>query len=207
MSNDDVYAAGLLNRALDAATQPPAISDFLRKETERLRELVGTARRVVDFGCGTGRHLAALAPQLALGVGLDNQRGYIAAAVSSNISGPVYFVVADARHVPCPPAFDVAICMTNTWGTLPDKLAVLAEMRRLAPEPGRRIVSVYAATSIVARREWYARLGLEVKAETDEYLETADGFRSEHFTVNRIRSLMGRCELEPIADVGYLVFA
>jgi hypothetical protein len=66
---------------------------------------------------------------------------------------------------------------------------------------------VYAPTSIGARREWYARLDLEVTAETDEYLETADGFRSEHFTLNRIRSLMGRCEVEPIGDIGYLVFA
>jgi tRNA G46 methylase TrmB len=65
MSNDDVYAAGLLNRALDPATQPPAISEFLREETDRLRHLVGHGSRVVDFGCGTGRHLAALAPKVA----------------------------------------------------------------------------------------------------------------------------------------------
>jgi SAM-dependent methyltransferase len=151
----------------------------------------------VDFGCGTGRHLAALAPKVALGVGLDNQPAYIAAAVGSNILGPVHFVVADARQVPCAPVFDLAICMTSTWGTLPDKIAVLAEMRRVAPDPGRRIVLVYAPTSIGARREWYARLDLE----------TADRFRSEHFTLNRIRSLIGRCEVEPIGDIGYLVFA
>jgi SAM-dependent methyltransferase len=158
MSNDDVYAAGLLNRALDPATQPPAISAFLREEADRLRQLVGHGSRVVDFGCGTGRHLATLAPQLALGVGIDNQPAYIAAAVRSNIPGRVHFVVADATQVPCPPVFDLAICVTNTWGTLPDKLAALAEMRRVAPDPGRRIISVYAATSIPARREWYARL-------------------------------------------------
>lgn len=207
MSNDDVYAAGLLTRALDPATQPPAISKFLREETARLRDLAGHGRRVVDFGCGMGRHLEALAPQLALGVGLDNQRAYIAAAIRSNIPGPVHFVVADARRVPCPPVFDLAICMTNTWGTLPDKLAVLAEMRRVAPAPGRCVISVYAPTSVAARREWYRRLGLEVTAESDEYLETADGFRSEHFSVDRIRNLMGRCEIEPVADIAYMVFA
>jgi SAM-dependent methyltransferase len=207
MSNDEVYAAGLLRRALEPVTQPPAIAEFLREETARLRDLVGHGRRVVDFGCGMGRHLAALAPQLALGLGLDNQRGYIGAAIRSHIPGPVRFVVADARRVPCSPAVDLALCMTNTWGTLPDKLAVLAEMRRLAPDPGRRIVSVYSPMSVGARREWYARLGLEVTAENDEYLETADGFRSEHFTINRIRSLMGQCEIEPVADVGYLVLA
>lgn len=207
MLNDDVYAAGLLNRALDPATQPPSISEFLREETDMLRHLVGHDRRIVDFGCGTGRHLTALGSQLALGVGLDNQLAYIAAAIRSDTPDSVHFVVADATQAPCPPVFDLAICMTNTWGTLPDKLAVLAEMRRLAPNIGKRIISVYTQTSIGARREWYARLDLEVKTETDEYLETTNGFRSEHFTVDRIRSLMGRCKIEPIKDIGYLVFA
>lgn len=143
MSNDSIYAAGLLNRALDPVTQPPAIRHFPSEEIDRLRQIVGHGRRVVDFGCGTGRHLAALGPHLALGIGLDNQRVYVR-AVAARVSGPVHFLVADARRAPCRATFDFAICMMNTWGTLPDKLAVLAEMRRVAPEPGRRILSVYA---------------------------------------------------------------
>ncbi len=207
MSNYDAYAAGLLNRALDPTTQPTAIREFLRDESDRLQHLVGEGRRVVDFGCGTGRHLAALAAQLALGVGFDYQLAYIAAAAKTSISGPVHFVVADATQVPCLPEFDLAICMTNTWGTMPDKLGVLREMRRLAPGTGRRVISVYAPTSVAARREWYARLGHDVTTETPEYLETADGFRSEHFTANRLRRLLGRCEIEPIGSVGYLALA
>jgi hypothetical protein len=34
MSNDEVYAAGLLNRALDPATQSPEIRAFLQAEIE-----------------------------------------------------------------------------------------------------------------------------------------------------------------------------
>lgn len=204
MSNYDSYAAGLLNRALDPTTQPTAIREFLRDESDRLQHLVGQGQRVVDFGCGTGRHLAALAPQLALGVGLDYQAAYIAAARKTSISGPVHFIAADATQVPCLPEFDLAICMTNTWGTMQDKLGVLREMRRLAPG---RVISVYAPTSVAPRREWYARLGHKVTIVTPEYLETADGFRSEHFTAHRLRSLLGQCEIESIGSVGYLALA
>jgi len=207
MSNDAAYATGLLNLALDPARQPPAIREFLREESERLLQLVGHGRRVVDFGCGMGRHLAALSPHVAFGLGLDYQRAYIDAAMALEIAGPVHFIVADATNVPCVPTFDVAICMTNTWGTMPAKLEVLAEMRRLAPDPGRRIVSVYAPTSIGPRREWYARLGHSVTVETDEYLESEDGFRSEHFTLERLRHLIGPCEIVSIRDVGYLALA
>ncbi|HJS46944.1 MAG TPA: class I SAM-dependent methyltransferase, partial [Gemmatimonadales bacterium] len=94
MSNDEIYAAGLLLRALDPATQPPAIREWLRQESARLREIVGEGRRVVDFGCGTGRHLADLAPRLALGVGLDYERSYLAVARDRRIVGPVHFVLA-----------------------------------------------------------------------------------------------------------------
>jgi SAM-dependent methyltransferase len=204
MSNAEVYAGGLLNRALDRATQPPAIRDFLDVEFERLREIVGRSRRVVDFGCGTGRHLASLGPSLALGVGLDYERASIRAAARSDIQGPVHFIVADAGLVPLLPRFDAAICTTNTWGTMPDRLGVLREMRRVAPTPGSRVISVYARTSIEARREWYAQLGLTVTKETAECLVTAEGFRSEHFTIGRLRGLLGRCEIEPLGEIGLI---
>ncbi len=90
MTNDEAYAAGILNRALDPSSQPEAIRDFLRAE-ERL--------------------------------------------------------VADATAVPLDVEFDVALCLTNTWGTMSDKLAVLGEMRRLAPKPGSRILTVFAPPS------------------------------------------------------------
>ena len=62
--------------------------------------------------------------------------------------------MSDATTVPVDAAFDLAICMTNSWGTMTDEAGVLAEMRRLAPGAGRRLLSVYAEASVPARREW-----------------------------------------------------
>ena len=59
MSNEQVYAGGLLNRALDPTTQPPEIRAFLQAEVDLLRDLILDGMRVVDLGCGTGRHLAS----------------------------------------------------------------------------------------------------------------------------------------------------
>lgn len=202
--NDEVYAGGLLNRALDPSMQPSEIRDFLEQELERLREIVGEGRRVCDFGCGTGRHLAALALRLARGAGLDYERGYIAAAMRRGLAPTVGFVVADATAAPFPSEFDAAICMTNTWGTMSDKEGILREMRRVAPDPGLRVVSVYAPSSVPVRREWYQRLGQTVTGESAEYLVTSQGFRSEHFTIDRLRRLLGPCEIEPIGRVGLL---
>jgi SAM-dependent methyltransferase len=207
MTNDQVYAAGLLNKALDPAKQPEAIRAFLRAEEGLVRELVPRRGRVVDFGCGMGRHLIGLRDVVALGVGIDYEWTYIAEANRLTPGGSLHFLVADATRVPLRSRFDVALCLTNTWGTMSDKLAVLGEMRRLAPATGTRLITVYASTSIAPRRQWYANLGHEVVEITDEHLRSTGGFVSEHFTEDRLRSLIGDCTISALGDIAYLVQA
>jgi SAM-dependent methyltransferase len=205
MSNEQVYAGGLLNRALDPATQPPEIRAFLQAEIDLLRDLIAQGMRVVDFGCGTGRHLALLRERLALGVGVDYQQQYIAEANRLAGSSTLHFVTGDATAVPLQLAFDFAICMTNTWGTMSDKAGVLREMCRLAPRPQSRLLSVYAPASVPARSEWYRRLGHAVLEVSEEFLVTDGGFRSEHFSEARLRGLVGDCVVRPLTDIGFAV--
>ena len=205
MSNDDVYAAGLLNRALDPVTQPPEIQAFLRAELDLLHDVVKDGMRVVDIGCGTGRHLILLRDRLGLGVGVDYERSYIAEAKRRAGARHLHFITADATAIPIEGVFDLAMCLLNTWGTMADKAGVLSEMRRLAPKPHTRLLSVFSETSVAARREWYRRLGHAVVEETDEYLVTDGGLRSEHFSDARLRGLIGDCTIRPVADIAHAV--
>jgi ubiquinone/menaquinone biosynthesis C-methylase UbiE len=205
MSNEDVYAAGLLNRALDPATQPPEIQAFLRAELDLLHDVVKEGMRVIDVGCGTGRHLVLLGDRLRLGVGVDYERSYIAEAAHRAGARHLHFITGDATAIPIVAVFDFAMCLTNTWGTMADKAGVLREMRRLAPQPQTRLLSVYSEASVAARREWYRRFGHAVVEETDEYLVTDGGLRSEHFSDARLRDLIGDCTIRPIGDIARAV--
>jgi SAM-dependent methyltransferase len=161
--------------------------------------------RVLDVGCGTGRHLVLLRDRLRLGVGVDYERSYIAEAARQAGAGHLHFISGDATAIPIVAAFDFAICLTNTWGTMADKAGVLMEMRRLAPKPRTRLLSVFSEASVAARREWYRRLGHAVLEETDEYLLTDGGLRSEHFSDARLRGLIRDCSIRPIADIARAV--
>jgi ubiquinone/menaquinone biosynthesis C-methylase UbiE len=204
-ANDEVYAAGLLNRALDPATQPDEIQAFLCAELDLLHDLVKPGMRVLDVGCGTGRHLILLGDRLRLGVGVDYQRSYIAEAARRSSGRNLHFITGDATAIPVKAEFDFAVCLTNTWGTMTDKAGVLGEMRRLSPKPRTRLLSVYSEASVAARREWYRQFGHDVVEETDEYLQTDGGLRSEHFTGARLRALAGECTIRPIAEIGHAV--
>lgn len=205
MTNEDVYAGGLLARALDPATQPEAIRDYLQAEYDLLERLVEPGARVLDVGCGMGRHLHALAERLALGAGVDYERASIREACRRRTHPHLHFVAADATAIPFAGPFDLTICMTNTWGTMERREAVLDEMRRLAPEAGSRLLSVYSPASVPARRAWYERLGQSVRRESVEALETDGGFRSEHFAPERVRRLVGECEVSPVSAIGLIV--
>jgi ubiquinone/menaquinone biosynthesis C-methylase UbiE len=100
MSNDEVYAAGLLNRALDPATQPPEIRSYLQAETDLLNATIVKGMAVIDLGCGTGRHLALCGDRLRLGVGVDYEHTYVVEARRRVGARPLHFVTGDATAVP-----------------------------------------------------------------------------------------------------------
>jgi len=201
LNNDEAYAQGLLSKALDPSTQPPAIRAFLQQEFTLVRHLIRPGSRVLDFGCGMGRHLIGLQNHIACGVGFDYERASIDEAARLNATANCHFFVADATRVPLLDSFDAAVCLTNTWGTMSEKTAVLNEMRRLSPAAGSRLVTVYAAKSVPARREWYANMGHPVLEVTDQEIVAAGRFSSEHFTEHRLRKVLGPCELHPIGDI------
>ena len=205
MGNEEIYAMGVLNRALDPATQPPEIRAFMQAEIDLLNDVVTAGMSVLDVGCGTGRHLALMRDRVLLGVGVDYEHTYLVEARRRCGAGRLHFVTGDATRMPVGAPFDVAMCLTNSWGTMDDKAGVLADMRRCAPRPGTRLLSVFGESSVAARRDWYRRFDEPVVEESETYLLTRGGLRSEHFTPARLRSLVGECAIRPLAGIGYAI--
>jgi SAM-dependent methyltransferase len=116
------------------STRPFLNPEMTRQEGEFLRAQLAGAVRLLDLGCGHGRHLA----QVPGSVGVDRDPLSLVEAVRH---APVSR--ADLRHLPFRAgAFDAAWCWYNSLGTFEDDQVplILGELARVIRRGGRLIV-------------------------------------------------------------------
>jgi ubiquinone/menaquinone biosynthesis C-methylase UbiE len=118
---------------------------------EIYRHLVPPGQTVLELGCGQGDLLAALQPNL--GVGVDFSAGMLALARQRHPEKSLHFVMADAHYLPListfggmgegQTLFDVIILsdlLNDVW----DVQAILGEVRCLARSGTRLIINSYS---------------------------------------------------------------
>lgn len=103
---------------------------------------MGATARVIDVGCGDGRHVAEAARRGCFAVGVDYDAAELAAARARLGASPADLVVGDATHLPFrDAAFDAVIC-TETLEHLPDDKSAIGEIARLLRPGGRLLGAV-----------------------------------------------------------------
>jgi SAM-dependent methyltransferase len=140
---------------------------------------VAPGDRVLDAGCGPGRHALAFARRDVDVVGVDLSPHFIelarASADSLGVGRRVRFEVADVRTLPFDSEFDAVICLCQGgFGLLgggPDEGEALARFRAAVRPGGRLAVSAFNA--------YFAVRHLEV----GERFDAAQGVNHEHATL------------------------
>lgn len=119
--------------------------------------------RILDAGCGTGRHIGRLLAAGATVTGLDFSAGMLAVAAARYPQ--VAFVEGDlqARWPFADGAFDAVLCAL-VGEHLDDLDAAAGEMRRVTRPGGRAVFSVYhPAMSAAGKEAHFARDGIEYR--------------------------------------------
>ena len=123
--------------------------------TETLRLTPG--QRVLDVGCGPGRHALALARQGIPVLGIDVSSRFLEVARSDPVGG-AWFVQADARRLPVgSSAMDAVLSLCQGgFGLLgggADEAEVVAEMARVLRPGGRLALTAFSAYFAVSHLE------------------------------------------------------
>lgn len=191
---------------LNPENQPQQIKNYLNEESQLLSKYVLKGSRLIDFGCGYGRHLELLQDRLIYGLGLDIAEEYIKMGKKrlkkfTNLE----LKTADVIDIKIDNKFDYAICMNNTLGNIENKDKLVTKMKQALVKDGIILLGAYSNNSINARIEWYNNTGLKVEKITDDYILTSNGFKSWHFTKKQLNELFGSCTIENISNFGYFV--
>jgi SAM-dependent methyltransferase len=116
-------------------------------------------QRVLDIGCGNGRHLFHLLRQTPHVVGLDYSPDLL--AVARDLLGPgACLIRGDMRRLPLVPAFDAVTSFFTSFGyfkTTSEDLAVLHEIARVLLPKGRFFIDyvnpAYVKNTLVPRSD------------------------------------------------------
>jgi len=188
----------------------PQLRDWYKKEVEYLKKLNKNSK-ILDVGCGFGRHMEILAPFSNEVVGVDNNKDMIAKA-KIDLKGVknIKLLLQDATKLDLENnSFDYVICMSNTFGNFPElKLKVLSEMKRVCKKEGKIIISVYSDNAEKIRKKDYEKLGLTITKIEDGVIYIKEGIITEEFSKKKLKDLFDEVGLKSkiiaLNDISYL---
>jgi len=177
----------------------PKIKDWFQKEIVYLKKNIKQNSKILDVGCGFGRHIEIIANFSKEIIGIDNNSDTIEKAKDklSNFKNIKLFV-QDAQKLNFEDDyFDYVICLTNTFGDFPDiKESVLKEMKRVCKKNGKIIISVYNDKALEIRKKNYEKVGLHITEIKNGIIYTKEGLISEQFSKPQLKELFDKLKLK-----------
>ena len=135
----------------------PAPSDHVRLEANGLYNILqlSPTSRVIDIGCGHGRHAIALAERGPRVIGLDAATALLDRArhLAAGLHTPVRWIRGDMRRLPFRSACASAAIVMDAFGffeTEEENDAVLREIARVTTTGGRLVLKVVNGVPVLA---------------------------------------------------------
>ena len=192
----------------------PEIKKWFQEEIDYLKKNIKLDSKILDVGCGFGRHIKVLAPFSEEVIGIDNNEDMLNKA-KQNLSNfkNIKLFLQDAQKLEFDDgSFDYIICMTNTfWTFLNKKRKILREMKRVLEQNGKIIISVYSEKATNVRIKNYEKVGLHIKKMKNGKIYFKEGHITEQFSKKQLVKLSESIGLKvniiELTPISYLCIA
>src|SRR3989344_8222819 len=195
--NNTVYSKPFFENWLNVA--PLEVKEWLEKEIKYLKENIKPNSKVLDIGCGFGRHIEIIADFSKEVIGIDDNPNMIKKAKDrlSNFKNVKLFLQNAQKLDFEDDYFDYVICLTNTFGDFPElKEKALKEMKRVCKKDGKIIISVYNDKALEIRKKDYGKVGLHITEIKNNIIYTKEGLISEQFSKPQLKELFDKLKLK-----------
>lgn len=169
-------------------TAPRRVRQYLAAEIDHVLAVVERGDRVLELGCGYGRVMQRLAPNVRSIIGIDTAVESLALAQRrlADMTNCRLLQMNAVKLAFRDDAFDIAICLQNGISAIKeDSRALLTEADRVTRPGGKVLFSSYATKFWEARLNWFRRQAAEgligpidERATGDGVIVCRDGFRA-----------------------------
>ena len=187
-------------KALMPEFYPPEYQEYIRQETELLREKVRGAKRILEAGVGIGRLIPELAPIVGEFIGVDSAQRMLEESkkVAANFQNTKIEKV-DLENLSkffSEKYFDFSLCVWNTLGNVKDETTVLNELERITKN--NILITTYLKGTLEHRKNWYKTVGVEISEidEENEIFYSKSGLKSKSFSPEEMKKLADEAGLK-----------
>lgn len=178
---------------------PKSFIKLFEQEEAYIKRSIKKGEKVLDVGCGTGRTILSIVNVAENITGLDIDPKAIEDTKKNTANCKnVDIVLGSATSIPFEDkTFDVVVFSMTLVNLDTEKSKGLSEMKRVAKDNAKIIVSVYSEKATEERMNMYKQVNVPIESETNgRFVFGIEGLVSEQFSVEEMKRMIEPLGLE-----------
>jgi ubiquinone/menaquinone biosynthesis C-methylase UbiE len=172
---------------------PESFVKLFEQEEAYIRKNVKNGDKVLDVGCGNGRTILSMVDIAESITGLDIDPKAVEDTKKNTTNHKnVRVVLGSATDIPFEEkTFDVVVFSMTLVNMDTEKSKALSEMKRVAKEDAKIIISVYSEKATEERANMYQQVRVPIESEVNgRFVFGIEGLVSEQFSIEDMKTLI-----------------
>lgn len=180
-------------KALMPKYYPIEYQEYIRQETELLKEKISWSDKVLEAGVGIGRLIPETSPLVKEFIGIDNANRMLEEAEKIAKDFPnvkiIHGNLEGIKEIFPRKYFDFSLCVRNTLGNVDDEIEILKRLWEVTKKS--IFITTYLKGTLKNRKERYEKVDIEINNidEENETFYSKSWLKSKSFSLKDMEEL------------------